>query len=516
MNRLQTYYEQFQFPIKAVFIGAFMIALGTLIQNPYVNQILKLDALFLSATSNVVMYSGGIILSYFPLLIFIKFVSTRINETNHTIVGIIAYATFLLSMAFFGPKDLPLASYNSILNITIGGVKYELMKTGIFGLVAVYLLIRYIYRKKGLRVYVSQISYIDRDTLRLTQTIVGSLLLGVVFANVWPFFVQNIFSVIDFIASDVNNPMNLFTYGAVERVLSLFNLSDILHQEFWLSSAGGSWMNLAGQTFVGDVNIWSAQLKETVNILGASGSGRFTSAYYVINMFSIPGYLVAIWSTITMKKYNRTNLIGVVIAIVFSAISGILLPIELLMVVTAPVIYIFHVFMVSFTYAFLNAFGATVGFSFLGDLATATPGTLPDFLGLLNNPMIFDKLMIIVLVGVISFILYFAFTRFYYRKMAIDVLNVGSKQERVIEFIERLGGLENIEAISNTPTRVHVSLYDRDKLNVAGLHRQGVTRIVESRSGYALSFGAASYIIQKEINSALKTQPSKQTEETNE
>ena len=25
MNRLQTYYEQFQFPIKAVFIGAFIL-----------------------------------------------------------------------------------------------------------------------------------------------------------------------------------------------------------------------------------------------------------------------------------------------------------------------------------------------------------------------------------------------------------------------------------------------------------------------------------------------------------
>ena len=516
MNRLQTYYEQFQFPIKAVFIGCFMIALGSLIQNPYVNQILKLDSLLLTTTSNIVLYSGGIILSYFPILIFIKFLSTRLNETNHTVVGIIAYAIFSLSMAMFGPKDLPAASYNSLFNITLGGQKYELMKTGVVGLIAIYMLINYIYRKKGYRIHVSQISYIDRETLRLTQTIVGAMLLGVLFANVWPIIVRYIYTLIDFIATDVNNPMNLFAYGALERSLALLNLDSIMHQEFWLGSAGGSWMNLAGQTFIGDVNIWGAQLKETVNILGASGSGRFSVAYYVVNMFAIPGYLVAIWSTITMKKYNRINFVGVLIAIIFSAVSGILLPIELLMLVTAPVIYFFHVFMVAFTYALLNAFHATVGFSFLGDLATATPGTLPDFIGLMNNPIIFDKLMIIFMLGVIVFILYFAFTRFYYQKMAIDVLNVGSKQERVVEFIERLGGLENIEQISNTPTRVHVTLNDREKLNVAGLHRQGVTRIVESRSGYALSFGAASYTIQREINKALKEQPSKQVEDSNE
>lgn len=507
MNRLQSYYEQFQYPIKAMLIGCFMIAVGTLIQNPFINQVLKLNADVLHATSNIILYSGGIILSYFPLLVFIKFLSSRINETNPVIVGILAYAVFLISMAMFSNEVLPEASYETYLNLSFGGQSFSLMKTGVIGVFAVYLLIRFVYRKKGNRVYVSQISYIDKDVLKLGLGLVGAMLLGFVFAYVWPWFVGNIYSVVEFIASDVNNPMNMFTYGAMERVLTLLNLEGILHQEFWFGSAGGSWMNLAGQTFVGDVNIWQAQLKETVNIVGASGSGRFTSAYYLINIFAIPGYLTAIWSTITMKKYNRTNFIGVLVAIVFSAVSGILLPIELLMLVTAPVIYVFHVFMVSFMYAILNAFHATVGFSYLGNLSTATPGNVMDFAGLLNNPILFDKLMILLMLGFIVFVIYFMFTRFYYQKMAIDVLNVGSKQERVTEFIERLGGLDNISAISSTPTRVHVALIDREKLNIEGLHRQGVTRIVESRSGYALSFGAASYTIQREINKALDERP---------
>ena len=501
MNRLQTYYEQFQFPIKAMLIGSFLIALGTLIQNPFINQILKLDADFLLASSNLVLYSGGIILSYFPLLVFIKFLNSRINETNPVIVGMIAYLVFTVSMTLFTPSGLPEASYETFLNISFAGTKYNLMKTGVLGFGAVYFLVRYIYRNKKTRIHVSRISYFDRDAVRLTYTIIGSMLLGVAFAYVWPYFVRNLYGVIEYIASDVNNPMNLFTYGALERVLALLNLEGILHQVFWFGSAGGSWMNLAGQTFVGDVNIWQAQLKESVNILGASGSGRFTSAYYIINIFAIPGYLAVI---------------GMLIAIVFSAVSGILLPIEILMLVTAPVIYIFHVFMVAFTYALLNAFHATVGFSYLGNMSTATPGTILDFGGLLNNSLIFDRLMIILMLGLIVFVIYFSFTRFYYQKMAIDVLNVGSKQEKVVEFIERLGGLDNISAISNTPSRVHVTLIDNDRLNVEGLHRQGVTRIVQSRLGYALSFGAASYTIQREINKALAARPVVNVEEDNE
>ncbi len=61
MNRLQTYYEQLQLPVKSLFFGSFLIAIGSLIANPYINSILKLDNATLVTISQILMSCGGII-----------------------------------------------------------------------------------------------------------------------------------------------------------------------------------------------------------------------------------------------------------------------------------------------------------------------------------------------------------------------------------------------------------------------------------------------------------------------
>ena len=63
--------------------------------------------------------------------------------------------------------------------------------------------------------------------------------------------------------------------------------------------------------------------------------------------------------------------------------------------------------------------------------------------------------------------------------------------------------MENIEKISSSPTKVIVKLYNEDSINPAGLHRQGVTKIVQTREGFILLYGSGSYMMQKEINKRL-------------
>ena len=84
------------------------------------------------------------------------------------------------------------------------------------------------------------------------------------------------------------------------------------------------------------------------------------------------------------------------------------------------------------------------------------------------------------------------------------MLNIGTKEDEIMDFIERVGGLDNIEKISSTPTKVTVLLRDEDNINPAGLHRQGVTKIVQTREGYNLFYGAGSYMLQKEVNQKLE------------
>ncbi|WZU01815.1 hypothetical protein MGH68_01450 [Erysipelothrix sp. D19-032] len=256
--------------------------------------------------------------------------------------------------------------------------------------------------------------------------------------------------------------MSLFAYGALERLMALANLDVILHQEFWLNTLGGTWMNLAGQSFVGDVNIRAGQLKETVNVFGA---GRFTSAYYVMNIFAVPAYLIAISTTISNKRARNRNIGLLIAAILVSMVGGTLLPIEILMLLTSPTLYFFHLFATSFIYAILSGFSVALGFSFFGNLLSNT-GNIIDLMGISYNTVLVSKVFILLLVGIIVFLVYFSFTRLYFNKLALDVLSITNKQQRIEDFTEGLGGVSNIETVSSTLTRIHVELREREDLNI--------------------------------------------------
>lgn len=510
MNRLQTYYEQLQLPLKSLFFGSALIALGALIQNPYLNNVLMLDNSLLVTLSTIALTSGGIILSYFPIYVFIKLLSHEKNEPNIVVTGMMSYLVFLGVMLLLSPTTSEPATYLDYFSFQINGKIHLLYHTGIFGILGIFLVVRYIYRKTPEKRRASQVSYIDRETNKLVASLFASGVLGALFAFGWPVVIDSIYSMMEFISNDVNNPMSLFAYGALERLMALANLEAILHQEFWLNALGGTWMNIAGETFTGDVNIWTAQMRETLNVFGG---GRFTSASFIMNLFAIPGYLVAIWSILTNKRVRTRNLTILIAAIVISMLGGILLPIELLMILTSPTVYFFHLFMTSFVYAIMSGFQVALGFSYLGNLTYATPGTLPDLLGISQNSVLFSKIMIMLLVGVIVFFIYLAFTRFYYETMALDILSVSNNKQRVQNFVESLGGIDNIETISSSITRIHLELTNRDELNVASLHRQGVTRIVETRQGFVLSLGSSAFMIQKAVNKELKTRPVLEQEE---
>lgn len=500
MNRLQSYYEQLQVSLKILFVSAAMIAVGSILTNPYLNNIIMLDSDAISATAQILKLCGGTILSYFPVYVFVKLLSHEKSEQNITVAGIMSYLVFLTSMVLMTHVSSPEAVYSPQFTLIINDTKYQLYRTGVFGLAVIYFWVRYVFRKSNRNRSVTTVSFVDSETIKTVIAIVGSVLIGIAFTYVWPIVLSTLYSVMKFVSLDSNNPMSLFAYGALERVMILGNIGEVIHQEFWLSEMGGTWMNLTGTTFFGDVNIWANQLKETINSFSA---GRFTTGYYVMNLFAVPAYLIALSRTISNRKIRNRNIVVLVIMIAVSAFGGILLPVELLMLITSPTIYFFHIFMTAFVYAVLRGFSVAFGFSYYGSLVSSTPGNLIDLLGISQNPALFSKVLILLLVGVLVFVAYYSFTRLYFNKLAMDILNTSNQSQRIDDFADALGGYSNIESISSSITRLHVKLKDRDLINVVPLHRDGVIRIIETRQGFILSLGSASYMIQKEINQRL-------------
>ncbi|UPU38417.1 hypothetical protein MX850_06815 [Erysipelothrix sp. Poltava] len=109
MNRLQTYYEQLQLPLKSLFLGCFLITIGSIIANPYIVMIFKFNSPLFVTASKLLLYAGGIILSYFPLYVFIKLLTHRNDETNVVVTGFISYLVFLVVMTLLSPTTSPKA-----------------------------------------------------------------------------------------------------------------------------------------------------------------------------------------------------------------------------------------------------------------------------------------------------------------------------------------------------------------------------------------------------------------------
>lgn len=503
MNKIQVYLEELLLPIKTLFVAISMIALGTLLGNPFINDVFRLSHPLLTTITHVLLVTGGLILSCFPYLVFVKLLYSRTDEKNIVVVGIISYLVFLIMIMFFAPRNLPANMYMPYFTFQINATVYRLANTGIIGLIGIYLIVKRIYQKPMIPRNTNFTKVFERDISRLTRSLLFSTLYGLAIAWLLPYISQGIYAVLNFVAADIGNPMSLFAYSGFERLLQLFGLHNVVRNEMWFGTLGGTWNSLENISYIGDVNIWAAQLSESVAVLGVGSTGRFTTVYYVLNIFAAPAYLSALATTVSDKKKFRRGLITVLMGTGLSLLAGVWYPLEILMLLSTPLLYIFHVFMIGFISAVLLGISTTLGFSYLGVLSAATPGNIIDLIGFSRNSIINRQILMLLLFGVLIFFIYFYVVRFYFNNIAIDMLNIGTKEDEIMDFIERVGGLDNIEKISSTPTKVTVLLRDEDNINPAGLHRQGVTKIVQTREGYNLFYGAGSYMLQKEVNKQL-------------
>ena len=88
------------------------------------------------------------------------------------------------------------------------------------------------------------------------------------------------------------------------------------------------------------------------------------------------------------------------------------------------------------------------------------------------------------------------------RPVSYTHLDVYKRQ--VEGFILAVGGLENIKMMHSSPTRLTIQVVDSSLINFSQIQRLGASRVVESRAGYSVNFGAGSTIIKNEINKRIK------------
>ena len=168
------------------------------------------------------------------------------------------------------------------------------------------------------------------------------------------------------------------------------------------------------------------------------------------------------------------------------------------MIFTAPLLFTFHIIFSALLFAVLPMFGVTLGYSFYGNVLVGTPGSIVDLLVLIRNPIYQKSLVIILFIGLMTFLLYYAVTSYYYRKGAISIINPNEKALVISELLSSIGGLDNIRLANASIGKVIIQVINRDLVDFSKIHHRA-NKIVDTRAGFAISYGASSYMIYSEL-----------------
>lgn len=519
MSRWHSLLEYFQFPLKVMFFAIVLLGIGSSIVNPNVEFLWRADSEFVLRLSEILRYSGGFLINIFPILVFLKLLTKKYEDSVPVILGFISFFTIMVIVLFLEKTTFPEYFYSSMLGVEVtipkgSGVFSEGLHTpyniGILGLVIAYFITIKMYRRSRHYSMHGFLSFIDHDAHAMLSTVFVSVVAGIVIAYAWPIVIQVFLGIFTIIREDSSNPLNLFIYGITERLSVLCNLSDIPRSAFWLNEYGGTLTDSFGVVYKGDINIWMAQQALSISEVSA---GKFITPFYIINIFIMPAFIIGYYTLVSSKKDRKRYRIFIIIAVLLSIICGNSLPIELFMLVLSPMLYVIYIFIVGLLYAIFQIMGVSIGYTFTGSLMIANPGSSLDLLQYLRDPKYFQAMVTIGIVGLVCFVFFFLMTRLYFKKFAIGLFSFGDSKRVAKKIVGNLGGLDNITSIESTPDKITVGLEKRDKVDFPKIKEYGAYLILESKEGFMIRFGNISTIIAKEIIIMKKDQEKKAKKE---
>lgn len=507
-RRFDIFLDAAQFPLIVMFIASILLGLGNLLTNQ------QLSTVF-GNTENILIISaflktcGFYIIQYFPLILLFYILTKKFDDTAAGLIGVVSYFTLLITTMFFVKAKLPNYAYSTSFGLSIDSVNFSFLGStvryplnlGVFATLICYYLVKICFNHTRNRRTYGATAFIDKNTMALILSIIFSVFMGFVISYVWPVFIQALSGVFSFIADDITNPFNLFIYGIVDKLMSIYNLGDIPRSVFWFSEFGGSWLDGFGRKFAGDVAIWTTQISSSSL---TSGIGRFITPLYLIQIFAIPGYLCAMFSMYTNRFERRKYVLFLVIACLASAFMGSSLPFDMVMICTTPLLYFIHVFISGVLFAVLQWSKIFIGYKYIGSVGMAAPGSLGDLLIYVNSPTMFQAIQVLFTIGLVVFALYFAITRLYYRYLAIDMFQSGDEKALVNDVVEALGSLDNIRLIDSNPFRILVQVHEETKVDISKLRTLCNSKVFESKTGFVLYFYKASHAIHVEISRMIK------------
>ena len=493
-----------------VMLALILCGIGNLIVNPSYGICTFVSHDVLKMTGQIIQRAGTFLISNFPLVFLINAVIKKGSSGITVISALFGYVSFLVTTMVLAPSNLTTNAYSSIFGLSFttsyafssSVTKYPL-QTGFVGVLIVTFITLFMFGVSKKKNEYGFFSFISKEMFCVIGTVVLSVLCGAAVSFLWPMFISFIQRIVNFIATDTTNPVNMALYGIMDRIMNMLNLSALIRQPFWYTIQGGSWMSLTGASVTGDVNIWTSQIASSSV---TSISGRFITPYYVLNIFAVPGMLLALYSLCTepVTKHRYTG--ALIACTLVSLLCGTLLPLEMMLLLLCPVLLMMHLGLTGILFAVLQSLHIYLGYNCSSTLIlSALPGTLPEFLSYIGSPSLRPTLLMILIAGIITAAIYFLVTRLYFTKLSVDLFRTGDLERCVAAVIKGVGGLDNIRVTQASFDSLTISLYDPTKLRPSRFRSLGVFRMYDTRSGFRINLGAGSIMVKNEIEKQIRS-----------
>ena len=270
-------------------------------------------------------------------------------------------------------------------------------------------------------------------------------------------------------------------YAFFNRLLIPIGLHHALNSVFWFNVAGINDIPnfLGGQ---GTIDAALAAGKSLDQVKGVVG--MYQAGFFPIMMFGLPGAALAIYHS--AKKENKDKVASIMIAAAFASFfTGVTEPLEFSFMFVAPVLYVIHALLTGLSVFIASSMHWIAGFGFSAGLV--------DMVLSSRNPLATQWYMLLAQ-GLVFFGLYYVIFRAVIVKFNLKTpgreddeavpaqAQTTDRTELARQYLEVLGGQDNLVTIDACITRLRLTLKDRsivDERKLKALGAAGVVKLGE-------------------------------------
>lgn len=472
-SKLETMGKASIFPISLLPLAGLCLGLGTLFTNAINIKIYSLQNILgkvyfvgdtLTVTKTTALYEcliilsklGNVIFSNLPLLFAIgtAFAFAKYEKPTAALMGgvffLIMHQTInsLLSTTIIpgvplvtdtpeNPYAMLMAGQSVILGI-------QSLQMGIFGGIVAGLMTAGIHsRYCKIKLYSNMNSLSVAEFFKLSKlpallTVICAIFTGVVLYVVWPLVQMGVANLGFFIKN--TGYVGTFLFGFIERILMPFGLQNVFSLPLMYTKTGGE-MIAGGTSIQGFQNMFLHHLTDPATKKFSVNYTRFMTGKYLFMMFGLPAASLAMYNA--ASKDRKKFIAGLLFsAALVSFLVGFTEPLELLLLFTAPLLYVIHIILAGLSFVAMQIMNIATGVSFSGGLV--------DYylFGVLQGQAKTGFTTIIPL-GIAYFIIYYLLFRILISKFNLKTLG----RENIVQYDKEIKVEEIIPAVDTVTVR---------------------------------------------------------------